>query len=193
MRLAQRFYRPILQVLDDASAGRAAVWPPRAGRSRSGMIAPNLGTRVRAQAVGGGDRGQRRPAGGDRPGGVESTSTRRWRRSSRQVPRRGQARLEPGRNGRGGDRSDGDRIDRHVHHPEAARAVEAGEDSGRIDSTHRQGTCDRFPGQKLAFSQPIEMRINEMVSGIRSDLGVKLYGDDFEVLKAEGGRDRSGS
>jgi cobalt-zinc-cadmium resistance protein CzcA len=39
-----------------------------------------------------------------------------------------------------------------------------------------------FPGTKLGFSQPIEMRINEMVSGVRSDLGVKLFGDDFDVL-----------
>ena len=39
-----------------------------------------------------------------------------------------------------------------------------------------------MPGQRLAYSQPIEMRINEMVSGVRSDLGVKLFGDDFDVL-----------
>ena len=46
----------------------------------------------------------------------------------------------------------------------------------------------RFPGQKLAFSQPIEMRVNEMVSGVRSDLAVKLYGDDFDVLVKEAAR-----
>src|SRR5262249_22427993 len=39
-----------------------------------------------------------------------------------------------------------------------------------------------LPGQRLAYSQPIEMRNNEMVSGVRSDLGVKLFGDDFDVL-----------
>lgn len=39
-----------------------------------------------------------------------------------------------------------------------------------------------IPGQKLAYSQPIELRMNEMVSGVRSDLGIKLYGDDFKVL-----------
>ena len=43
----------------------------------------------------------------------------------------------------------------------------------------------RLPGQRLAFSQPIEMRINEMISGVRSDLAVKLYGDDFAILKAK--------
>ncbi|MBA4068186.1 MAG: CusA/CzcA family heavy metal efflux RND transporter, partial [Isosphaera sp.] len=41
------------------------------------------------------------------------------------------------------------------------------------------------PGQKGEFSQPIEMRMNEMTSGVRADLGVKLYGDDFDVLTRE--------
>jgi cobalt-zinc-cadmium resistance protein CzcA len=40
----------------------------------------------------------------------------------------------------------------------------------------------QFPGQKLAMTQPIEMRLNEMISGVRSDVAVKLFGDDFEVL-----------
>jgi cobalt-zinc-cadmium resistance protein CzcA len=39
-----------------------------------------------------------------------------------------------------------------------------------------------IPGQKGEFSQPIEMRMNEMTSGVRADLGVKLYGDDFDTL-----------
>jgi cobalt-zinc-cadmium resistance protein CzcA len=42
-----------------------------------------------------------------------------------------------------------------------------------------------MPGMRAVFSQPIEMRINEMVAGIRADLGVKLFGDDLEVLKAK--------
>ena len=40
-------------------------------------------------------------------------------------------------------------------------------------------------GLKFAFSQPIEMRINEMLAGTRSDLAVKLFGDDLDVLKAK--------
>ncbi len=39
-----------------------------------------------------------------------------------------------------------------------------------------------MPGQRLALTQPIEMRINEMISGVRSDVAVKLFGDDFDVL-----------
>jgi len=40
-----------------------------------------------------------------------------------------------------------------------------------------------LPGQTVAYTQPIEMRANEMVAGIRSDLGVKIYGDDFDSLR----------
>ncbi len=42
-----------------------------------------------------------------------------------------------------------------------------------------------IPGQKISFSQPIELRINEMISGSRADLAVKIYGDDFDVLTAK--------
>lgn len=40
-----------------------------------------------------------------------------------------------------------------------------------------------LPGMRLVFSQPIEMRLNEMIAGIRSDVGVKVFGDDLDVLK----------
>jgi cobalt-zinc-cadmium resistance protein CzcA len=40
-----------------------------------------------------------------------------------------------------------------------------------------------IPGQRISFSQPIEMRINEMISGSRLDVAIKLFGDDFEVLR----------
>jgi cobalt-zinc-cadmium resistance protein CzcA len=43
-----------------------------------------------------------------------------------------------------------------------------------------------MPGQKLAFLQPIELRMNEMVTGVRSDIAVKLYGDDLDTLVAKG-------
>ena len=47
-------------------------------------------------------------------------------------------------------------------------------------------TMDEFlsdlPGLNMAFTQPIEMRMNEMVAGIRSDIGIKIYGDDFATL-----------
>lgn len=40
-----------------------------------------------------------------------------------------------------------------------------------------------LPGQNRIFTQPIEMRINEMIAGIRSDIGIKLFGDDLLVLE----------
>ena len=42
-----------------------------------------------------------------------------------------------------------------------------------------------LPGMRAVYTQPIEMRINEMVAGIRADLGVKLYGEDLATLKAK--------
>jgi cobalt-zinc-cadmium resistance protein CzcA len=44
-----------------------------------------------------------------------------------------------------------------------------------------------LPGINFEFSQPVEMRFNELLTGIRQDLAVKLYGDDLDILadKAE--------
>ncbi len=42
---------------------------------------------------------------------------------------------------------------------------------------------EEMPGMRSVFTQPIEMRVNEMIAGIRSDVGVKLFGDDFESLR----------
>ncbi len=40
----------------------------------------------------------------------------------------------------------------------------------------------RIPGVRLAFSQPIALRVNELISGIKTDLAVKVFGDDLDVL-----------
>ena len=45
----------------------------------------------------------------------------------------------------------------------------------------------RVPGNNYEFTQPIEMRMNELIAGVRSDVAVKVFGDDMEVL-AEVGR-----
>ena len=42
-----------------------------------------------------------------------------------------------------------------------------------------------MPGQRIAITQPIEMRINEMIAGVRGDVAVKLYGDDLDVLASK--------
>lgn len=41
----------------------------------------------------------------------------------------------------------------------------------------------RLPGMNAIYTQPIEQRINEMIAGIRSDLGIKIFGPDLDVLK----------
>jgi len=41
-----------------------------------------------------------------------------------------------------------------------------------------------MPGMRMSFLQPIEMRVNELIAGVRSNLGVKVFGDDLDILKA---------
>ena len=38
---------------------------------------------------------------------------------------------------------------------------------------------NKLPGNNYEFTQPIEMRFNELISGVRSDLAIKVYGDNF--------------
>ncbi len=40
-----------------------------------------------------------------------------------------------------------------------------------------------LPGMRIIFTQPIEMRVNEMIAGIRTDIGIKIFGDDLETLR----------
>jgi cobalt-zinc-cadmium resistance protein CzcA len=46
-----------------------------------------------------------------------------------------------------------------------------------------QRELEAMPGMRAALMQPIEMRVNEMLAGIRSDVGVKVFGDDLAILK----------
>ncbi len=45
----------------------------------------------------------------------------------------------------------------------------------------------KVPGVNFSFSQPIEMRVNELVSGVKADIAIKIFGDDLDILskKAE--------
>jgi len=44
---------------------------------------------------------------------------------------------------------------------------------------------EKIPGNNSEFSQPIELRFNELISGIRSDVGIKIFGDDMQMLNQE--------
>ena len=48
-----------------------------------------------------------------------------------------------------------------------------------IDEAMQEGV----PGAIFSYSQPIELRVQELISGVRSDIAVHLYGDDLKVLK----------
>ena len=52
-----------------------------------------------------------------------------------------------------------------------------------IDAT----LADSVAGQNFSFSQPIELRTNELISGVRSDVAVNLYGPDFAELEEQPG------
>lgn len=41
---------------------------------------------------------------------------------------------------------------------------------------------DEIPGVEIEFTQPIEMRFNELISGARADLAISLYGEDLDIL-----------
>jgi cobalt-zinc-cadmium resistance protein CzcA len=46
-----------------------------------------------------------------------------------------------------------------------------------------QQDLGRIPGLRYSFSQPIALRVNELISGVKSDLAVKVFGPDLAVLK----------
>lgn len=50
-----------------------------------------------------------------------------------------------------------------------------------------EAAARRLPGNNYEFTQPIQMRMNELISGVRADVAVKVYGDDLDTL-AEVGR-----
>src|SRR5690606_5049155 len=53
-------------------------------------------------------------------------------------------------------------------------------------SSENEDRLEQMPGNAYELSQPIQLRFNELISGVRSDLGVKIYGDDLDQLLASG-------
>ncbi len=49
-----------------------------------------------------------------------------------------------------------------------------------------QTAVEKIPGNKYEFIQPVQMRFNELLSGVRSDIAVKVFGDDLAALAATG-------
>ncbi len=51
-----------------------------------------------------------------------------------------------------------------------------------------EAAAKSIPGNNYEFTQPIQMRFNELISGVRTDVAVKVYGDDLEVMLASAKR-----
>jgi cobalt-zinc-cadmium resistance protein CzcA len=51
-----------------------------------------------------------------------------------------------------------------------------------------RAVLERFPGIAYSFTQPIEMRVSEMITGVRGDVAVKLFGPDLGMLNATADR-----
>jgi cobalt-zinc-cadmium resistance protein CzcA len=47
-----------------------------------------------------------------------------------------------------------------------------------------QAAVGQVPGNNYEFTQPIQMRFNELISGVRSDVAVKVFGDDMALMEA---------
>ena len=48
---------------------------------------------------------------------------------------------------------------------------------------HIEAAVNQVPGSRYEFLQPIQMRFNELIAGVRSDVAVKVFGDDFEQIR----------
>ena len=48
--------------------------------------------------------------------------------------------------------------------------------------TEMEAALATLPGNNYEFTQPIQMRFNELISGVRADLGIKVFGDDLDQL-----------
>jgi cobalt-zinc-cadmium resistance protein CzcA len=69
--------------------------------------------------------------------------------------------------------------------------------SGRIPARPRRARraardgVRALPGNNYEFTQPIQMRFNELIAGVRSDVAVKVYGDDFDAMRDAATRSRA--
>ncbi len=81
----------------------------------------------------------------------------------------------------------------HAAAPDAHAGEESGahNDEGPTIKGHKgklirliELTVATVPGNNYEFTQPIQMRFNELISGVRGDVAVKVYGDDFELMGA---------
>ena len=61
---------------------------------------------------------------------------------------------------------------------------QTGETQAEIVEKFDKALSERVPGNIFSYSQPIELRVQELIAGVRSELAITLYGEDLEELKA---------
>lgn len=61
-----------------------------------------------------------------------------------------------------------------------------------VSAANKNELADKFkealaiiPGMEVEFTQPIEMRFNELITGVRADIAIKIFGDDLETLSSK--------
>lgn len=57
---------------------------------------------------------------------------------------------------------------------------------GQLIEEMQAALIEEVPANSFSFTQPIELRVQELVAGVRSDVGLSLYGDDLQELKRKG-------
>ena len=62
----------------------------------------------------------------------------------------------------------------------------SGSSKGELVEKMEHALSGAVPGVGFSYTQPIEMRFNELIAGVRSDIGIKLFGDDLETLREKG-------
>ena len=91
--------------------------------------------------------------------------------------------LREDRHGRDRHRPDAAERRRHLRHAEAARRMaRPAQAEGRAGGGRSRSASSDVPGNNYEFTQPIQMRFNELISGVRSDVAVKVFGDDLDTL-----------
>ena len=92
--------------------------------------------------------------------------------------------LRPHRHRRDRDRSDAAHMTDGYIMLEAARRSGPTRRRPKSDLVEEiEQAADEIPGSNYEFSQPIQLRVNELISGVRSDVGVKIFGDDLDILQ----------
>ncbi len=153
--------------------------PRRDPAHRAGGLAD--GQRVHSQP----QRGRLRHAGpagaGHQPDPVGRDAADPGEEADGQVPG-DRAGLRPHRDRRDRLRPDAAERLRQLRDAQAAEPVAGPEEVAEALLEELQAAALEVPGSVYEFSQPIQLRFNELISGVRSDVAVKVFGDDMQVL-----------